>query len=154
VRRQSHARERHEAGASIKDLELGGLLPVIKVNTSHRLRPDLAVQLSEFKGETWDRFGEVMSRGRRLELTVGSSEAIHSLETPDRGHTMAAMPPRTSAGVFFCGDWMDNRSVPLQPRADMTDRRPLLRAIFDAAVAAAHPDVVLSAHLRPRRKAG
>src|SRR6204780_3895304 len=31
----------------------------------------------------------------------------------------------------------------------MTDRRPLLRTIFDAAVAAAHPDVVLSAHLRP-----
>jgi glycerate 2-kinase len=30
----------------------------------------------------------------------------------------------------------------------MTDQRPLLRAIFDAAVAAAHPDVVLSAHLR------
>jgi glycerate 2-kinase len=29
----------------------------------------------------------------------------------------------------------------------MTDRRPLLRAIFDAAVAAAHPDIVLSAHL-------
>jgi glycerate 2-kinase len=31
----------------------------------------------------------------------------------------------------------------------MTNRRPLLRAIFDAAVAAAHPDVVLAAHLRP-----
>src|ERR1700722_17965429 len=31
----------------------------------------------------------------------------------------------------------------------MTDRRPLLRHIFDAAVAAAHPDIVLSAHLRP-----
>jgi glycerate 2-kinase len=31
----------------------------------------------------------------------------------------------------------------------MTDRRPLLRAIFDAAVAAAHPDVVLATHLRP-----
>ncbi len=31
----------------------------------------------------------------------------------------------------------------------MTDRRQLLRAIFDAAVAAAHPDVVLAAHLRP-----
>jgi hydroxypyruvate reductase len=30
----------------------------------------------------------------------------------------------------------------------MTDRRPLLRAIFDAAVAAAHPDIVLAAHLR------
>ncbi len=34
----------------------------------------------------------------------------------------------------------------------MTDRRPLLRAIFDAAVAAAHPDTVLSAHLRPPPK--
>jgi glycerate 2-kinase len=34
----------------------------------------------------------------------------------------------------------------------MTDQRPLLRAIFDAAVAAAHPDVVLSAHLRPLPK--
>jgi hydroxypyruvate reductase len=31
----------------------------------------------------------------------------------------------------------------------MTDRRPLLRAIFDAAVGAAHPDVVLARHLRP-----
>jgi glycerate 2-kinase len=31
----------------------------------------------------------------------------------------------------------------------MTDQRPLLRAIFDAAVAAAHPDVMLSAHLPP-----
>src|ERR1700686_54971 len=29
----------------------------------------------------------------------------------------------------------------------MTDQRLLLRAIFDAAVAAANPDVVLSAHL-------
>jgi glycerate 2-kinase len=34
----------------------------------------------------------------------------------------------------------------------MTDRRPLLRAIFDAGVAAAHPDVVLRAHLRPLPK--
>src|SRR3981189_3519592 len=31
----------------------------------------------------------------------------------------------------------------------MTDKRLFLRAIFDAAVAAAHPDVVLAAHLRP-----
>src|SRR5260370_5127769 len=36
----------------------------------------------------------------------------------------------------------------------MTDRRPLLRAIFDAAVAAAHPDVVLSAHRRRVPKGG
>jgi glycerate 2-kinase len=31
----------------------------------------------------------------------------------------------------------------------MTDRRQFLRSIFDAAVAAAHPDVVLAPHLRP-----
>jgi hydroxypyruvate reductase len=31
----------------------------------------------------------------------------------------------------------------------MTDQRPLLRAVFDAAVAAAHPDRVLAAHLPP-----
>jgi glycerate 2-kinase len=34
----------------------------------------------------------------------------------------------------------------------MTDRRPLLRAIFDAAVAAAHPDIVLAPHLTPAPK--
>ncbi len=34
----------------------------------------------------------------------------------------------------------------------MTDRRPFLRAIFDAAVAAAHPDVVVAPHLRPLPK--
>jgi glycerate 2-kinase len=34
----------------------------------------------------------------------------------------------------------------------MTDRRPLLREIFDAAVAAAHPDMVLAARLRPLPK--
>src|ERR1700682_1425582 len=34
----------------------------------------------------------------------------------------------------------------------MTDRRPLLRAIFDAAVAAAHPDIALAAHLRAAPK--
>jgi hydroxypyruvate reductase len=31
----------------------------------------------------------------------------------------------------------------------MTDRRSLLRAIYDAAVAAAHPEMVLAPHLRP-----
>ncbi|MCW5704313.1 MAG: DUF4147 domain-containing protein [Bradyrhizobium sp.] len=34
----------------------------------------------------------------------------------------------------------------------MTDRRPLLRAIFDAAVAAAHPDTMLGRHLPPLPK--
>jgi glycerate 2-kinase len=40
------------------------------------------------------------------------------------------------------------RMLSIGIREAMTDKRPLLRAIFDAAVAAAHPDVVLSAHLR------
>ena len=34
----------------------------------------------------------------------------------------------------------------------MTDKRPLLRAIYDAAVARAHPDVVLGRHLRTAPK--
>src|SRR5207245_7136882 len=63
---------------------------------------------------------------------------------------MHRSPPQDNAGVFFCRNRMDNRPrMPLESREAMTDRRPLLRAIFDAAVAAAHPDVVLSAHLRP-----
>src|SRR6201996_4544999 len=46
--------------------------------------------------------------------------------------------------------WITAVQVPLERSRDaMTDRRPLLRAIFDAAVAAAHPDVILSAHLPP-----
>jgi len=44
---------------------------------------------------------------------------------------------------------MDTRVEPAYDGAAMTDRRPLLRAIYDAAVAAAHPDVVLAAHLPP-----
>src|SRR5262245_37380784 len=48
--------------ASIKDLELGGLLPGIKVNTSATdFAPISSVQLIKFKGETWERFGEILS---------------------------------------------------------------------------------------------
>src|SRR3954469_13917678 len=48
--------------ASIKDLELGGLLPGIKVNTSASdFAPISSVQLIRFKGETWERFGEILS---------------------------------------------------------------------------------------------
>src|SRR3954469_10016269 len=48
--------------ASIKDLELGGLLPGIKVNTSASdFAPLSSVQLIRFKGETWERFGEILS---------------------------------------------------------------------------------------------
>src|ERR1700733_4722902 len=34
----------------------------------------------------------------------------------------------------------------------MTDRRPLLRALYDSAVAAAHPNTILAPHLRPAPK--
>jgi branched-chain amino acid transport system substrate-binding protein len=48
--------------ASIKDLELGGLLPGIKVNTSASdFAPISQVQLMKFKGETWGLFGEILS---------------------------------------------------------------------------------------------
>ncbi len=48
--------------ASIKNLELGGLLPGIKVNTSATdFAPVSQLQLMRFKGEKWDLFGEVIS---------------------------------------------------------------------------------------------
>jgi branched-chain amino acid transport system substrate-binding protein len=48
--------------ANIKDLELGGLLPGIKVNTSPTdFAPISSVQLIRFKGESWERFGEILS---------------------------------------------------------------------------------------------
>ena len=48
--------------ASIKDLELGGLLPGIKVNTSATdFAPISQLQLMRFKGEGWELFGEVLS---------------------------------------------------------------------------------------------
>src|SRR5438445_1610934 len=48
--------------ASIKDLELGGLLPGIKVNTSATdFAPLSQLQLMKFKGEGWELFGEILS---------------------------------------------------------------------------------------------
>jgi len=48
--------------ASIKDLELGGLLPGIKLNTSAtNFAPISQLQLTRFKGETWERFGVILS---------------------------------------------------------------------------------------------
>ena len=47
--------------ASLKDLELDGLLPGIKLNTSPtNFAPMRQLQLMQFKGETWDRFGPIM----------------------------------------------------------------------------------------------
>ncbi len=48
--------------ASLKDLELPLLLPGIKVNTSATdFAPISSVQLMKFKGQTWERFGEIIS---------------------------------------------------------------------------------------------
>jgi branched-chain amino acid transport system substrate-binding protein len=48
--------------ASIKNLELGGLLPGIKVNTSDTdFAPLSQLQLMKFKGATWERFGDILS---------------------------------------------------------------------------------------------
>jgi branched-chain amino acid transport system substrate-binding protein len=48
--------------ASIRDLELGGLLPGVKVNTSATdFAPISQLQLMKFKGDTWERFGEILS---------------------------------------------------------------------------------------------
>ena len=48
--------------ANLKDLELDGLLPGIKINTGPTdFAPISSVQLMRFKGETWERFGEILS---------------------------------------------------------------------------------------------
>jgi branched-chain amino acid transport system substrate-binding protein len=47
--------------ASLKDLELGGLLPGIKINTSPTdFAPISQLQMMRFKGETWERFGNII----------------------------------------------------------------------------------------------
>ena len=48
--------------AGIRDLELGGLLPGIKVNTSaSNFAPIAQLQLMKFKGEKWELFGDIIS---------------------------------------------------------------------------------------------
>jgi ABC-type branched-chain amino acid transport systems, periplasmic component len=47
--------------ATLKDLELGNLLPGIKLNTSPSdFAPISQVQMMRFKGETWERFGDII----------------------------------------------------------------------------------------------
>jgi branched-chain amino acid transport system substrate-binding protein len=48
--------------ASIKNLDLGGFLPGIKINTSATdFAPLAQLQLMKFKGDTWGRFGDIIS---------------------------------------------------------------------------------------------
>jgi len=46
--------------ASVKNLQLGGLLPGVQVNTSDSNFAPIS-QLMKFKGEKWDLFGEIIS---------------------------------------------------------------------------------------------
>ncbi|ETR77444.1 branched-chain amino acid ABC transporter substrate-binding protein [Afipia sp. P52-10] len=48
--------------ANLKDLELDGLLPGIKINTSPTdFAPLSSLQLIRLKGQTWERFGDILS---------------------------------------------------------------------------------------------
>jgi branched-chain amino acid transport system substrate-binding protein len=48
--------------ANLKNFETDGLLPGIKINTGPTdFAPISSVQLMRFKGETWERFGEILS---------------------------------------------------------------------------------------------
>jgi branched-chain amino acid transport system substrate-binding protein len=52
--------------ASINGLELGGLLSGVKVQTSATdFAPISQLQLTKFKGEKWDLFGDIIKRRRR-----------------------------------------------------------------------------------------
>ena len=76
--------------ASIKNLELGGLLPGIKVNTSATdFAPISQLQLMKFKGETWERFGDVIS-ARRRRLTPDT--AAYSTRLTTKEAAPAALP--------------------------------------------------------------
>ncbi len=75
--------------ASIKDLEVGGLLPGVKVNTSPTdFAPLSQLQLIRFKGETWERFGEILARRRRR------------LAQP--GRLQRSSPAALPQGLFCC----------------------------------------------------
>ena len=61
VRQRPDAREPHEASRQLPEVRLPLLLPGITVSTSPTdYYPIQAVQLSRFKGETWELFGDVM----------------------------------------------------------------------------------------------
>jgi branched-chain amino acid transport system substrate-binding protein len=64
--------------ASINELELGGLLRGIKVNTGTTdFAPLSRLQLMKLQGETWERFGDIISAdvgGDDLPLAAGPDD--------------------------------------------------------------------------------
>ena len=48
--------------ASLRDFHVAGLLPGVKINTSPSdFAPISQLQLMKFKGDTWERFGDIIS---------------------------------------------------------------------------------------------
>ena len=88
--------------ANIKDLELGGLLPGIKVNTSPTdFAPISQVQLMQVQGRNLGTVRRNPER-RRHQLTPDGS--------PHQARSgLTQRPPQHAAGVFFCAERMDNR---------------------------------------------
>ena len=61
VRRQPDPRERHEAGASLKNVQLDLSLPGIVVNTTpDDYRVNKQLQMMKFNGERWELFGPIL----------------------------------------------------------------------------------------------
>ena len=94
--------------ASIKDLELGGLLPGIKVNTSPTdFAPISPVQLQKFKGEAWELFRRDHERRRRRLTIRKSNRPIRGPDSPRRnilrGFSFAAF------------GWITTLPVPIAP---------------------------------------
>src|ERR1700730_13224142 len=96
----------------------------------------------------------LLIRGPRLILGPGSaSRHFMPRRVRDTRETTAPAGPGL-AGGFFCDEGVDKDGPVFvcDCSEPMTDRRPLLRAMFDAAVGAAHPGVVLAQHLPPAPK--
>ena len=146
VRRQPHPREHHEAGGKPEGFPHRSA--AARHQDQHqpdRFRADQPAAADEVQGR---EVGAVRRRHQRRRRRLTPSH-------PDRPITAHEHPRGMLRGFSFARDRMDNRRSHVlnrKLRETMTDRRPLLRAIFDAAVAAAHPDVVLAAHLRPAPK--
>src|ERR1700736_380399 len=149
MRRRPHPPKCHEAGGEPQGFPDGS--PAARHQNQHRpgrLRPDQPASADEIQGREVGAVRRCHQRGCR------------GLTPPDRlGRSLKCLrkPPRHSRGFSFAAiGWITRPMLPnpLEAKAPqaMTDRRPLLLAIFDAAVAAAHPDVVLSAYLRPAPK--
>ena len=100
--------------ANIKDLR--ARRPVARHQGQHqpdRLRSDLAGPTAEVQGRS---LGAVWRDHERRRRRLTHSNSDRPICGPER-------PPRPAAGVFFCGDWMDNQT-PVQLQHSCNHDRP------------------------------